>query len=263
LVAYGRLIRQWGEYKQRIAGGHDQSYLEDYQRSGEMLRQAIAIFRGQYDRLSLMEAYNEYGTLLRQQEDWREADNQYHLSLNLAYGLQNNYRIADNLSDLGILYFRKALSAQMETDDYAKALKYSKDAIEKAKGTKAYYLISKASQTTASIYFYRKEYDTMIEFAADAVTGILRLDPDHFFESAAKRNLEYERVVKWLREDILIRLPDIQLVHQAVDVLTRRWNEEKVNQTGKILADEFPGFIKTLELVLRDYHILHVPGGTQ
>lgn len=259
LVAHGRLLRQWGEYRE-ISGELPEKAREKYEAAEPMLNQAVGIFRRLGDRPNLMEALNEKGTLMRQLRRWGEAEECYRESLGLAQRLSNKYREADNECDLGILYFRQGA---ME-----KAIEHSERAAKIADEALAYYLKSKARQTSASIYLeqankkgQRKKYQLAFEAAADAATGILRLNPYLFVESAAKRTLEYERVVRWLREKVIMALPSQDLVNEAVQLLVERWKNEIVEpETGKKLVTEFPGFITAMESARRDYQLLKAHG---
>ena len=248
LVAYGRLLRQWGEYRE-ISGEPSESAYEKYYSAEPMLREAVGIFRRLGRMSDLVEALNERGTLMRQMKRWEEAISYYEESLRLACNLANEYREADNECDLGIAYFRM--------DDLRRALKHSELAADIAKKNEAYYLRSKARQTSASVYMKQHQYQMAITAAADAATGILRLSPDRFVESAAKRTLEYERVVKWLREKVILQLPDQNEVEKAIAVLIERWETEIVeSHTGKKLVDEFPGFVTAMQRAKRDYSFL-------
>ncbi len=250
LVAHGRLLRQWGEYRE-ISGEPLEKAQEKYEAAEPMLTQAVGIFRRTGDRANLMEALNEKGTLMRQLKRWDEAERCYKESLQISKNLSNRYRQADNECDLGILYF---LQGQMDS-----ALKHSENAAQLADEIQAYYLKAKSRQTTAEIYLASPsvEYEKAFDAAADTATGILRLNPDRFAESAAKRMLEYERVKKWLRERVILRLPSQELVNRLIELLIERWKNEVVEaETGKTLANEFPGFITAMESARRDYELL-------
>ncbi len=264
LVAHGRLLRQWGQYRQ-IHGEPTEKAKEKYEAAKPMLTQAVEIFRRLGDRPNLTEALNEKGTLLRQVQRWDEAESCYTESLRLAVGLSNQYRQADNECDLGILYFQK-WKADGRPEDAEKALEHSERAAKIADEAQTYYIKSKARQTSASIYLekarqgWAEGYKFAFEAAADAATGILRLSPNRFVESAAKRTLEYERVVRWLREEVIMQLPDQGLVDELVNLLTERWKNEIVEpETGKKLVTEFPGFITAMQSARRDYQLLKNP----
>jgi tetratricopeptide (TPR) repeat protein len=249
LVAYGRLLRQWAEHREGGMGESHEACIEQYQQSNELLNQAVSIFRRLGDWSNLMEALNEKGTLSRQIYQWEDAVAYYTESQKLAKKLENEYRVADNECDFGILYFRMG--------DFDKALKYSENAALLASNIPAYYLKAKACQTSASVYFENSDYERAFFAAADAAAGILRLSPDLFVDSAAKRTLEYERVIQWLKENIILKLPREYLVEQIIKILIDRWNTEIVDQkTGKKLADEFPGFIAAMARAKRDYQFL-------
>lgn len=249
LIAYGRLLRQWGEYRETIMGEPFEKCIDQYRASEEKFNAAIGIFRSLADLPNLMEALNEKGTLMRQLRKCEEAEKYYNESQGLAKRLGNKYRIADNEVDLGILFYRE--------NDQKRALEHSERASELALVAEAYYLFAKARQTSASAYLKNGEYESAIAAAADAAANILRLDPAHFFESAAKRTLEYERVVKWLKEKVIPQLPDQNLVEQAINIFINRWKTEIVDpRTKKKLKDDFPGFISAMERARRDYQFL-------
>ncbi len=251
LVAHGRLLRQWGEYRE-ISGEPIEKAQEKYQAAEPMFSQAVAIFRRMGDRPNLLEALNEKGTLMRQLRQWEEAAECYNESLKISKSLGNRYREADNECDLGILHFYDR--------NPEKALKHSERAAQIAEEIPAYYLKAKASQTLAEIYLARKDHDKAFQSATDTASGILRLNPDRFSESAAKRMLEYERVKKWLQEKVIMRLPSQELVNQVVAILIDRWKNEVVEtETGKTLVNEFPGFISAMESAQRDYQLLKSP----
>lgn len=255
LVAHGRLLRQWGEYRE-ISGEPPEKAREKYEAAEPMLNQAVGIFRRTGDQANLMESLNEKGTLLRQLKRWKEAEECYKESLQISKNLGNRYRQSDNECDLGILYFRQG--------ELKRALEHAERAAELTEEIQAYYLKAKTRQTAAEIYLKQKEYEHAFQAAADAAAGILRLSPDRFSESAAKRMLEYERVKKWLREQVILSLPSQELVNQLITLLIERWRNEVVEaETGKTLANEFPGFISAMESARRDYELLKSPEAAQ
>ena len=250
-VSYGRLMRQWGRYKEQYGGEDFNPSREEYLQATAMFEDSINVFRKQHDHSNLSEALNEYGTLLRQQEKWKQAIVCFSESATLSEKIDNQYRYVDNLTDFAILY------------DYAgeqdKALDYAKKAgrliIEEK--INAFGLLAKSQQIVTNVLFERSDYDAAFEAAADACVYIMRLDPQKLGESPAKRETYYSNMVDWLEEKIL-RLPTHNLAQDKTQVLIERWQKEETD--GYRLADSDMGFITRMRDLAKNYPFLKVEG---
>ncbi len=248
-VAYGRLMRQWGRYKEQYAGEEPNPKREEYKKAAGMLENAIAVFREQHDDANLSEALNEYGTLLRQQEKWEQAIEYFKESAALSKKIGNQYRYVDNLTDIAILYDY--------ADEKDKALDYAQRAGQLIMGEKinAFNLFAKAQQIVTNVLFERKNYDAAFDAAADACVYIMRLDPEKLGESPAKRETYYDNMVAWLGDKIL-RLPSQALAERKTQALIARWEREESG--GKRLADTSPGFITEMRDLAQNYPLLKI-----
>ncbi len=244
-VAYGRLMRQWGHYKESHVGEQFNPDREEYQKAAQMLDEAIDIFRFLSNPPNLLEALNEKATLLRHQRRLPEAINYYQESLNIAQQTGDIQKQIDNLQDLGILYF--------DYGDLDKALSYSNEASKKALANEYYYLYARSQMTIFRVLFKKENYTKAFESAANACIYILRPDPQEMGHTSAKKNLVYDQFVDWTGEHIL-KLPTHDMAKQKCKYLIDRWNEAEVE--GKKLPESYPGFIEKMEALSRDYPFL-------
>lgn len=249
LVAYARLKRQSRWYEERLQKEIHDPECEEYVQANHFLERAVPIFEDRKDNLNLMEAWNEWGTLRRQQKYWDDAVVFFERSLALAKLLRNDYKESDNLIDLGILFEYKG--------DLEQALKYSLAASSRTWDQKSYYLFAKAQRVVASVYFRMENFPPAFDAAENACAYIVRLDPEptRLGDIPAKREQEYESMLHWLKGEI-INLPSHDLVHDAVQKFTKRWTVPEEGAGGKCLADEYRGFIPALEGVDRNYDFL-------
>ncbi len=105
-------------------------------------------------------------------------------------------------------------------------------------------------------FLQQEYYDHAFEAAADACAYIMRLDPERLGESAAKREMEYDSVVTWVKK-LLIQLDTRALMEEKTDQLIERWNTDMMDPAHqRKLADEYPGFITALMDTRRDYEFL-------
>lgn len=244
-VAYGRLMRQWGHYKETHVGEPSNPDREEYQKAAQMLDEAIDIFRLLSNPPNLLEALNEKATLLRQQKKLTEAITYYEDSLTIAKQIGDIQKQIDNLQDLGILYF--------DYGDLDKALNYSKEASKKALDNEYYYLYARSQMTVFRVFFEKKNYTKAFESAANACIFILRPDPYEMGHTSAKKNLVYDQFVYWTG-DYILKLPTHDLAKQKCSYLIDRWNEAEVE--GKKMSESYPGFIEKMEALSRDYPFL-------
>jgi tetratricopeptide (TPR) repeat protein len=244
-VAYGRLMRQWGWYKEKYAGESHDRERKEYLQAQDMLDKAIRTFRQFNDRSNLSEALNEMGTLLRQQERWDEALEHFKESAELARQIGNAYREIDNLQDIGILY-----DFSEEVD---KALEYAQQASSKAWQERSYYLYARAQRTVGNVLFAQGKYDQAFKAVANACVYILRLDPGALGHSSAKKGLEYDEFEDWASE-LILKLPNHELARQKCEYLIEQWKKEELE--GKRLAELYPGFIVKMESGIVDYPFL-------
>lgn len=251
-IAYGRALRQLGRHIERNAQGEFDPNRLEYLEAGRMLQEAVAVFRQLEDEANLSEALNEYGTLLRQLQQWDEAIAYFTKSRDLAEKVNNFYRVVDNLVDIAITY-------DYQDKDSEKALAYAVEArtmsLDEKSGLQAYNLYAKAQEVIANILFKQGLYDDERTFKAiaDACIYLWRLDPQKLGESPAKRELYYNQMVHWAGDKIL-QLPSQALVDEKTAYLIRRWQEEK--QGAEKLADKYPGFIIRMRDLARDYQFL-------
>jgi tetratricopeptide (TPR) repeat protein len=244
-VGYGRLMRQWGHYKEAHVGEPFNPDREEYQKASQMLDEAIGIFRFLSNPPNLLEALNEKATLLRQQKKFLEAITNYQESLAIAEQIGDIQKQIDNLQDLGILYF--------ENDNLDEALTCSNKASKKALDNKYYYLYARAQMTIFRVLFKKENYNKAFESAANACIFILRPDPHEMGHTSAKKNLTYDQFVTWTGEHIL-KLPTHEIAKQKCKYLIDRWKAEEVE--GMKLSESYPGFIEKMEALSRDYPFL-------
>ncbi|MBD3338202.1 MAG: tetratricopeptide repeat protein [Candidatus Lokiarchaeota archaeon] len=244
-VAYGRLMRQWGHYKDSLVGEPFDRNREEYKKASQMLDEAIEIFQLLANPPNLLEAFNEKATLLRQQRKLKEAITFYQESLEIAKSIGDLQKQIDNLQDLGILY--------LEYGDLDKSLMHSKNASKMALNNEYYYLYARSQMTIFKVYFAKKKYDKAFVYAANACIYILRPDPYEMGHTSAKKNLVYDQFVYWTSERIL-QLPTHELVKQKCNYLIDCWNTAEVD--GKKLSESYPGFIEKMEALSRDYPFL-------
>jgi len=246
-VAYGRLMRQWGWYKEKWVGELANPKRKEYVEASRMLDAAINIFRNFGDLSNLSEALNEKGTLLRHQRQFNEAIKCYDESVKLAEKISNRYRKADYLEDIAITH------EFSDKPDYEKALKYAEQSSNIAQEIRAYYLFARSQRSVANIFFALGDFNRAFEAAGNACVNILRLDPDRLGPSPAKRKLLYEEWIDWI-SDKVSTLPTFDLVKEMTEYLIKRWEQEEWG--GSRLADMYPDFIKTLEDRLRYYKFI-------
>lgn len=244
-VAYGRLMRQWGWYKEKFVKELHDPCRKEYIDANRMLNESIKIFRIFDDLSNLSETLNEKGTLLRQQKEWDEAIKYYQESIKLTEKIGNLYRKADYLEDIAITYQFSGKPNQ--------ALKYAEQASELAYEINAHYLYARAQRSVADVLFVHGDYDRAFEAAGNACVNILRLDPDKLGPSPAKRKLLYEEWVDWVSEKIL-DLPEFNQAKEKAEYLIERWEQE--GWGGRRLVEMFPGFIKTMQDRILNYKFL-------
>ena len=234
-VAYGRLMRQWGWYKEEFAKEPHAPNRYEYQQAGRKLDEAVEILRRTGDTANLLEALNEKGTLLRHQRLWEQALVLYEESANLAWRIGNQYRQVDNLLDIGITYY-----AAGQPD---RALEYAQRASSMAHAIGAYYLFSRSERTVAQVLYDRNDYEGAFAAASNACAYVLVLDSNRPGEAPAKRQLLYDEVVKWVC-GLISGLPSRELAASKVRSLIEHWGTERI--AGQLLRQVYPGFVPRL-----------------
>lgn len=249
-VSYARLMRQWGLLEEKRSATPPNPDREQYLKSEEMLSSAIAVFERMNDLSSLSEAWNERGTLRRQQGQCGAAIECFKKSLALSKKIGNEYRRIDNEQDIAITYCLAG--------NWGRALRYANVAMSRATKIDAPYLHIRAQRTVANVYFKRREYDIAFETAADALVSFIKLDleervidPKKRRHGPAKRDAFQDEWMKWLSEELVLNLPSHDLVRAKCDYLLDRWAREEAH--GNKLADLYPGFVTRVHDLVRDY----------
>ncbi|MGB8648961.1 MAG: tetratricopeptide repeat protein [Anaerolineae bacterium] len=244
-IAYARLLRQWGWYKEKFVGGVFDPDCKEYGTADAMLNTAIEIFEQLPDDANLSEALNDKGTLLRQRRYYDEAIGQFEKSSKLARKIGNRYREIDNLVDIAI--------SSNYAGHFDQALENARQASTLALDTDAYYLFAKAQKVVANVLVTRQDYDGAYDAAANALVYIMRLDPQGIKESPPKRELYYNEIVDWV-SDLILKLPSRELAQEKTQKLIRRWEQE--TSDGRSLAASYPGFVTRMTDLARDYAFL-------
>lgn len=240
-IAYGRLFRQSGWYKVKPNRTNVDAAQTDYTKALTMLNQAIDHCQQKYKKL-LIEAYNEKGTLLREQSRWEEAIEFYRQSQEIAEDLKDLIWQIDSLQDMGVAYY---LQGNL---DRAQAV--SKKAKDLAEQKKSPHLAGRARRTLANVLFQQGNYTESLEVALLSCINILEVDQYSPNNSPAMRELLIEEWLTWLTEDLLEKLEDTALRERQCHYLLEHWREAIAS--NRLLADHYPGFIITLEDLLSE-----------
>ena len=248
-IAYGRLMRQLGWYKEDFAKERFNPEREEYRLAGELLDNAIVILHDASDFYNLCDVLNEKGTLLRQQKKWGAALSCYDESIRLAKHIGNTYHEIDSMQDIGILYEFWGMED--------KALEYAQNASKMAWEEKTYYLYARTQRTIGNALFNQKKYDEAFESVANACIYILQPDPNAPGHSSSKKDLVYDKFEDWASE-LILKLPTHDLAKRKCQYLIARWKKEK--QAGKRLAKLYPGFITKMNSRITDYPLLSSGG---
>jgi tetratricopeptide (TPR) repeat protein len=240
-TAYGRLMRQWGWYKEQFAKEPFNPHREEYCQAQRLLEQAIEILRRVKDRANLSEALNEMGCLYRQRHEWEQAEQCFLQSKSLAEEIGNRVRVADNLQDLSLLYYQQG--------DFRKAETFARQASQVALQAGWYYLHGKAQRLLSDLAFARGDYDEAFQALALSCIYTLKHRPvSQVGQESAKTKLFYQEMVSVAEEKILA-LPTQELARKYCEYLIGEW-------ISAGLAGAYPGFVERMRSLSQDYPFL-------
>ena len=243
-IAHGRLLRQNGWYKVKPDRTSFTEAKVDYSNALTMINQAIDHCQQKYEEL-LIEAYNEKGTLLREQGKFEDAIGYYQESQEVAKKSNDLIWATDNLQDMGVAYYLQG--------DLEQAQAVSIQAKHLAEQKKSFHLVGRAQRTLANILFQQEKYEASIETALLSCINILEVDQYSPNNSPAMRELLIEEWLTWLTENLLEKIDDISLRKAQCQYLLDYWKKSKVDD--RMLVDHYPGFIITLEDLLSEFKI--------
>jgi tetratricopeptide (TPR) repeat protein len=247
-VAYGRLMRQLGWYKETklstsVIDGAKKDELKAantesdgkriqnnlaYQKSRELLANGEQIFRRHEDWPNLADVLNELGCLYRQIEDWDTALNYFNEAVAISQKSKNRHHELDCLLDVAITQYRKG--------DLVPSKKQA-IVVKEATHLEGFdYLFSKAQHLLSDILFEESNYDEAFEAAADSCIYVLK--------SPTKERAFDEALDSLVA--LLFKLPDAELVTKETKYLSRRW-------AGAGLDEKFPRFLIRMNSLVDDY----------
>ncbi len=244
-IAYSRLLRQTYWEREKFANEPFEEHLEEYEKAAKMLQDAIDILRSLPNYPVLIEALNEYGSLLRHQKDWEKAIDAIKESLDLSINLNNTFRKIDNLQDLGYIYYLE--------EDYDNALKFASQAREEAEKEKSYNLFAKAQMTVCRVKFIQKRYDEAFRAGVKACIYLLLPDPSGFLFLSPKE----ERIFDYFENEItefILRIPNEEEAKKQCDYLIEQWQIFSLD--GHRVREKYESFIDKFTAIKRDYKIL-------
>ncbi|NEZ57584.1 tetratricopeptide repeat protein [Leptolyngbyaceae cyanobacterium CCMR0081] len=193
----------------------------------------------------MIEAYNEKGTLFREQGKFEDAIDCYQESHKISKKSNDLIWATDNLQDMGVAYYLQG--------DLDQAQLVSIQAQHLAEQKKSPHLAGRARRTLANILFHQEKYKESIETALLSCINILEIDQYSLNNSPAMRELLIEEWLTWLTEDLLEEIQDISLRKGQCQYLLNYWRESKAND--RALVDHYPGFIITLEELLSESRV--------
>ncbi|MFG6103807.1 tetratricopeptide repeat protein [Leptothoe sp. EHU-05/26/07-4] len=242
-IAHGRLSRQSGWNKVKPNRANATTVQADYEKAMTMFDQAIEYCQQKYEKL-LIEAYNEKGTLLREQGKFLDALGYYQKSQVIAEKLNDLVWQIDNLQDTGVALYLQG--------DLEQAKTISIQAKQLAEKKKSPHLMGRVQRTLSNILFDQGKYPQSLEMALQSYINILELDQCSLnnSNSPAVRELLIEEWLTWLTEDLLEKIEDSTLKKKQCQYLLDYWRELITND--HVLVDHYPGFIITLEDLLSE-----------
>lgn len=240
LIGLGRLLRKWGEYKERRGlETFKQVHQQYYQPAVEKLELACDILRTQDDEMTLGEALDELGCAYRESISWQDAEDNLEAAYEIYKEAQIKPKMADTLQNIAIVY-----QLQQKWDQ---ASKYAEEVEALARETSSFYVFSKAKWTLGDVAFARG--DAQWAFREYSQAGILLAQPSSdltMYDSRAREML-FEDLVEHIKRQVF-RLESFEDVQAACDRIFQDWSE-----VGLRDREEYAEFLVTVRSWPEEY----------
>jgi len=190
--------------------------------------------------------WNELGSVYRQRlsegDEWR-AEDCFQKSLALARGYGDLFRIADNLEDLSILYFRLYQRSKEKGDEETKRLYWQKtqdyalEAREAVERHGDHYLLAKVIRGEADVLYEQGQYaEAFAKYLVACAEMAERLRGyKREWGLKARAEIRYEEMLDRLQEQLHAQPPE-QIKEWAIKLM-QEWQARELEQ-------DFPEFMR-------------------
>lgn len=240
LIGMGRLLRKWGEYKERRnLDTFNNLYEKHYGLAIEKLSKARAILIGQDDDITLAEALDELGCAYREGKLWIEAIE----CLGQAYEIFKRNKVlskmADTLANLAITY--------QNQQNWEQAQKCAEEAEDLARQTSSFYIFSKIKWTMGDVAYAKG--NILRAFREYSQAGVLLAQPsaDTTMYDSRGREMLFDNLVTHLKEQVF-KLKSYDTIENICEKIYDDWSE-----VGLVSVDEYKEFLFTVKSWPEEY----------